>query len=69
MPRPIPEHRLNDLLETATPVFIAQGYGRTPMADIAEATGVAKGRVSLYVESQQALFDAVRFLVAGLIEE
>ena len=59
MPRQIPEHRLKDLLECATRVFIAQGYRRTQMADVAEAMGVAKGTIYLYVESKEALFAAV----------
>ncbi len=59
MPRRIPEHRLKDLIDTATRVFIAQGYRRTQMADVAKAMGVAKGTLYLYVESKHALFDAV----------
>ena len=39
MARQIPEHRLKDLLECATRVFIAQGYRRTQMADVARASG------------------------------
>jgi AcrR family transcriptional regulator len=58
VPRVIPESRLKDLLECATRVFIAQGYRRTQIADIAEAAGVAKGTVYLYVESKEALFVA-----------
>ena len=58
MARQIPEHRLKDLLECATRVFIAQGYRRTQMADVARAMGVAKGTVYLYVESKEALFAA-----------
>ncbi len=49
---------MKDLLECATRVFIAQGYRQTQMADIAEAMGVAKGTLYLYVESKQALFAA-----------
>ncbi len=49
---------MKDLLECATHVFIAQGYRRTQMADVAEAMGVAKGTLYLYVESKQALFAA-----------
>jgi AcrR family transcriptional regulator len=59
MARPIPEHRLRDLVQTATSVFIAQGYRRTQMADVAVALGVAKGTLYLYVESKEALFDLV----------
>jgi AcrR family transcriptional regulator len=51
--------RFQDLVESATAVFIAQGYRRTQIADIAEAMGVAKGTVYLYVESKAALFDLV----------
>jgi AcrR family transcriptional regulator len=47
------------LVDTATAVFIAQGYRRTQVADIADAMGVAKGTVYLYVESKEALFDLV----------
>jgi AcrR family transcriptional regulator len=59
VPRVIPEHRLKDLLECATRVFLTHGYRRTQMSDIAEAMGVAKGTVYLYVESKEALFAAV----------
>jgi AcrR family transcriptional regulator len=59
MARTIPEHRLSDLVQAATSVFIAQGYRRTQMADVAAAMGVAKGTLYLYVESKEALFDLV----------
>jgi Bacterial regulatory proteins, tetR family len=58
MVRRTPEHRFQDLLDAATRVFIAQGYRRTQVADVAEAMRVAKGTVYLYVESKEALFDA-----------
>jgi AcrR family transcriptional regulator len=48
--------RLRQLAETAADVFIANGYRRTQIADVARALGVAKGTVYLYVESKQALF-------------
>jgi AcrR family transcriptional regulator len=57
MPRRIPDGRLDRLVDRATDVFIQQGYRRTQMADVAEALGVAKGTVYLYVESKEALFD------------
>lgn len=59
MPRRIPDSRFQDLIEAATRVFIAQGYRRTQMDDIAEAMGMAKGTVYLYVRSKEALFDIV----------
>src|SRR5947208_6713176 len=59
MPRTIPDDRLAKLVDCATEVFIAQGYQRTQMADVATAMGVAKGTLYLYVESKEALFDLV----------
>ena len=59
MARRIPDDRLAQLVETATNVFIEQGYQRTQMADIAQALGLAKGTLYLYVESKEALFDLV----------
>jgi AcrR family transcriptional regulator len=59
VPRKIPDSRFQDLIDAATGVFIAQGYRRTQMGDVAEAMGVAKGTVYLYVESKEALFDIV----------
>jgi AcrR family transcriptional regulator len=59
MPRTIPKDRFHDLVEAATGVFLEQGYRRTQMADVARRMGVAKGTVYLYVESKEALFDAV----------
>ncbi len=56
MARRIPDHRFDDLLRVATDVFIAQGYHRTQMADVATALGVAKGTLYVYVESKEALF-------------
>jgi AcrR family transcriptional regulator len=59
MARTIPDDRLARLVECATQVFIAQGYRRTQMADVAKALGVAKGTLYLYVESKEALFDLI----------
>jgi len=59
MARAIPADRFQQLVDCATQVFIEQGYARTQMADVAEAMGVAKGTLYLYVESKEALFDLV----------
>jgi len=60
MPRSIPKDRFTRLVEVATDIFIAgRGYHRTQMSDVAEALGVAKGTLYLYVESKEALFDLV----------
>jgi AcrR family transcriptional regulator len=52
-----PDDRFQELVDAACRVFIAQGYRRTQMADVADAMGVAKGTMYLYVESKEALFD------------
>lgn len=57
MPRETPPDRIAELVRCATAVFVAQGYRRTQMADVADALGVAKGTLYLYVESKEALFD------------
>ncbi len=57
MPRQMPAQRFQDLVDAATGVFIAQGYRRTQMADVAQALGVAKGTLYLCVQSKEALFD------------
>src|SRR5215472_8507785 len=59
MARAIPPDRFQQLVDCATQVFIEQGYARTQMADVAEAMGIAKGTLYLYVESKEALFDLV----------
>src|SRR5512143_3535684 len=59
MSRKTPPDRLTQLVACATRVFIEQGYRRTQMADVADALGVAKGTLYLYVESKDALFDLV----------
>lgn len=59
VPRQRPAERLQRLVEAATEVFLERGYRRTQMADVAARMGVAKGTVYLYVESKEALFDAV----------
>jgi len=58
MARAIPTDRLEQLVSAATEVFIAQGYRRTQMDDVARALGVAKGTLYGYVESKAALLDA-----------
>lgn len=59
MPRRAPPDRFEAMIDAATRVFIAQGYRRTQMVDVANAMGIAKGTLYLYVESKEALFDAV----------
>ena len=56
MSRSIPAERFQQLVETATRIFIEQGYRRTQMADIATAMSLGKGTLYGYVESKAALF-------------
>lgn len=56
MPRARPPDRLARLMDAAVEVFIARGYRRTQMADIARAAGVSQGTLYNYVESKEALF-------------
>jgi AcrR family transcriptional regulator len=58
MTRSVRPDRLWNLVDVAAEVFIAQGYRRTQMEDVADALGVAKGTVYGCVESKAALFDA-----------
>jgi AcrR family transcriptional regulator len=51
----MPPDRFNDLIRCAIDVFGAQGYRRTQMAGIADAVGVSKATLYLYVESKDAL--------------
>ena len=58
MSRRRPADRFDQLVSTATRVFIESGgFARTQIDDVARALGVAKGTVYLYVESKEALFD------------
>ena len=43
-------------VDAATRIFIAQGYRRTQMADVAAAMSIGKGTLYGYVESKAALF-------------
>jgi len=54
--RPLPEQRLAKLIDAAIAVFIARGFRRTQMSDIARAAGVSQGTLYNYVESKEALF-------------
>jgi AcrR family transcriptional regulator len=59
MPRRRPTTRIAALIRAGTEVFLEKGYRRAQIADVARAMGVAPGTIYLYVESKEALFDAV----------
>jgi AcrR family transcriptional regulator len=59
MARRTPSDRREKLLIAAAQVFVANGFHRTQMDDIAEQLGVSKGTIYRSVESKQALLAAV----------
>ncbi|HEY9383483.1 MAG TPA: helix-turn-helix domain-containing protein [Gemmatimonadales bacterium] len=61
MPRKRPHDRLDTIADSATEVFIQQGFGSAGVAQIARLAKVGPGTIYLYAESKDALFDlAVR---------
>jgi AcrR family transcriptional regulator len=66
MARPRPAHRFTALITAAADAFIAYGYERTQMQDVADTLGVAKGTLYGYVESKMALFGAALRYADGL---
>ncbi len=54
----MPRHRdrLDDIIRAAFRVFMAKGYQRTQMADVARELGVSPGTLYNYVASKEALF-------------
>lgn len=69
MARPIPPDRFRSLIQAGTATFIAQGYRRTQMQDIADALGVAKGTIYAVVSSKEALLLACVQYADGLEPE
>jgi AcrR family transcriptional regulator len=58
VPRLIAPDRVEQLIRCATDIFIAEGYRRAQMEDVAQALGVAKGTLYGYVDGKATLFDA-----------
>jgi AcrR family transcriptional regulator len=56
MKRPGPEQRLARLIDAGIEVFIARGYRRAQIDDVARIACVSKGTVYNYFESKEALF-------------
>jgi AcrR family transcriptional regulator len=59
MARPRPPDRLDRIVASAARVFLARGYRRTQMADVARDLGVAPGTLYNYVAGKAALFHLV----------
>ena len=53
------QERREQILDAATQVFGKKGFEGTNVADIAEATGIAKGTVYLYFKSKEEIFSAI----------
>jgi hypothetical protein len=61
-----PADRFTHLISAAAEIFIAQGYQRTQMQDVADRLSVAEGTVYGYVESKAALLGAALRYADGL---
>lgn len=57
MPRKRAPHRIDQIADAATEVFIQQGYGPAKIAAIAQVARVGPGTIYLYAEGKEALFD------------
>ncbi len=51
------EVRRNELIDTAQSLFSEKGYGATPVSEIIEAAGIAKGTFYHYFKSKEDLLD------------
>ena len=61
MPRPTqdPKIKIDEILETAEPLFYAQGYRKTTIRGIAKKMGVAQGMLYYYFNSKEAILEAL----------
>ena len=57
MPRKRPPNRLDQIADSATEVFIQQGFGQARIAEIAARSRVGPGTIYLYADSKDALYD------------
>ena len=57
MPRRTPPGRLQDVAGAACRVFIAKGYRRALLTDVAKDLGLSHGILYHYVENKEALFE------------
>jgi AcrR family transcriptional regulator len=59
MPRTRPSQRLDDIAEAALRVFLAKGYRRARMDEVAREAGVSPGLLYSYVTGKEALYQLV----------
>jgi TetR/AcrR family transcriptional regulator, transcriptional repressor for nem operon len=54
-----PEQTKENILSTSETLFLEQGYDKTSMQDIVNASGVSKGAIFHHFKSKEAIFNAV----------
>jgi AcrR family transcriptional regulator len=54
-----PQIRINEILDTAEPLFYAYGYRETAISDIAQKMGVAQGTLYYYFKSKEEILEAL----------
>lgn len=54
-----PQIRINEILDTAEPLFYANGYHETAISDIAKKMGVAQGTIYYYFTSKEELLETL----------
>lgn len=64
-----PEIRMNEILDTAEPLFYSKGYIQTTIADIVNIMGVAPGTIYYYFKSKEAILDAIINKHVGIFSE
>lgn len=64
------EARREEILDAAARQFLAHGYRRTGIANVAAEARLAKGTIYLYFQSKEELFDALlQHLINGFLEK
>jgi AcrR family transcriptional regulator len=62
--------RRRSILETATRLFVEQGYRRTSVEQVAKAAGIAKGTLYLYYANKsQLMFASIAFEKRGQLDK
>ncbi|SDF47681.1 TetR/AcrR family transcriptional regulator [Sporomusa acidovorans] len=54
-----PQIRIDEILDTAEPLFAANGYRKTTIQDITDKMGVAKGMIYYYFKSKDEILEAL----------
>lgn len=66
-PRPdVSEERRNQIIDSATRVFVRQGFGNTRMDDVASEAGLSKGLLYWYFKSKDEIIIAIADVLFGV---